>query len=110
LFFHWSRMIRAAYAQKPDARFILHAGDLINNAGNTYEWGEWFEAGSFIHRSIPVVAIPGNHEYYKDESGHKTGVTKYWKPQFNFPDNGVKGLEETSYFLDYKNVRLICLN
>lgn len=110
LFFHWSRMIRAAYAKKPDAAFVLYPGDLINNAGNEYEWAEWFEAGSFIHRSMPVIATPGNHEYYKDSTGHKTGISNFWKPQFNYPQNGIKGLESTCYYIDYKNCRVISLN
>lgn len=110
LFFHWSRMVRAAYAKRSDARFILHAGDLINNAGNEYEWGEWFEAAHFINRSMPVIATPGNHEYYKDESGHKTGLSNYWKPQFNYPKNGLPTLENTNYFIDYKYCRIISMN
>lgn len=60
---HWSRVIRAAYAKAPDAAFIIHAGDLIDNAHRNLEWGHWNEAGGFIQRMVPNVPVPGNHEY-----------------------------------------------
>ena len=60
---HWSRAIRAAYQHAPDARFMIHAGDLVDNAHRNIEWGEWHQAGSFIHSMLPSLPVPGNHEY-----------------------------------------------
>lgn len=59
----WSRVVREAYADAPRAAFLLHAGDLVNNANSDAEWGEWFYAASHIHRTISCIATPGNHEY-----------------------------------------------
>lgn len=109
LYSHWSRAIRAAYAEAPKASFIIHAGDLINHSQNDYEWGEWFEAGSFIHRMIPSIAVPGNHEYVKVK-GEKTGISPFWTPQFNFSANGPEGMEDQAYFTDYQNCKIIALN
>lgn len=110
LYSHWARAIRAAYCRAPGAGFILHAGDLINHSQNDYEWGEWFEAGSFIHRSIPSIATPGNHEYIKDTLGNKIGLSPFWNAQFQFPDNGPPGLEGQCYYIDYQGARIISLN
>jgi len=60
---HWSRAIRAAYQHAPDARFMIHAGDLVNNAHRNIEWGQWHQAGGFIQAMLPSVPVPGNHEY-----------------------------------------------
>ena len=60
---HWSRAIRAAYQHAPDARFMVHAGDLVNNAHRNIEWGEWHQAGDFIQAMLPSIPVPGNHEY-----------------------------------------------
>jgi len=60
---HWSRAIRAAYRLAPDAHFAIHAGDLVDNAHRNVEWGEWHEAGGFIHSMLPSVPVTGNHEY-----------------------------------------------
>jgi len=60
---HWSRLIRQAYSDASDVSFLLHAGDLVNNAHKNLEWGHWNRAGGFIQSMVPSVAVPGNHEY-----------------------------------------------
>jgi phosphodiesterase/alkaline phosphatase D-like protein len=40
----WSRVIRLSVLTAPGARFIVHAGDLINKSGADAEWGEWHRA------------------------------------------------------------------
>lgn len=110
LFHLWSRMVREAYKKAPEAKFMLHAGDMINHSENNYEWGEWFEAASFIFKMMPQIVVPGNHEYIKNEEGRKTGITPLYDPQFNFPNNGVEKLGDTNYYIDYLNMRVICLN
>ncbi|MFN6109961.1 MAG: fibronectin type III domain-containing protein [Planctomycetota bacterium] len=105
----WSRVIREAYRDAPRAAFLLHAGDLVDNAEADPEWGEWFEAGGFINRMIPNLAVPGNHEIAKAADGARR-TSLHWRPQFEFPLNGPPGLEETCYTLTYHNLRLIALN
>lgn len=106
----WSRLIRQGYKFNPNASFIIHAGDLVNNANKDQEWHEWFQAGSFIHGSVPSFAIPGNHEYRALKQGGERELSLYWRPQFNLPKNGPKSLPETAYFIDYQDVRFIGLN
>ena len=108
---HWSRNIRMAYAVAPDARFIVHAGDLVNVAHRNTEWGEWFEATGWISGMIPSIPIPGNHEYmpYNGNIGD-VHLSVLWRPQFTLPLNGVAGLEETTYYIDYQGVRIIGLD
>lgn len=101
----WSRVIREAYRKLPDVDFMLHAGDLINRHDRDIEWGEWFYAGSFIHATVPSVMTPGNHEY-----GRSGDLSPQWRPQFNLPLNGPKGLEETCYVADYQNLKVVSLN
>lgn len=105
----WSRAIRGAYSTLPTVRFMVHAGDLINNSNLDWQWGEWFEAGGWINGMVPTLATPGNHEYFKDEQG-KSRVSKHWRPSFVLPENGPEGLEETAYSFDYQGTRFISLN
>ncbi len=107
---HWSRNIRAAYAEAPDVRFVLHAGDLVNRAHRNVEWGEWFYAGSFIHSMLPSIAIPGNHEYQSFKEGESRSLSVHWRPQFALPMNGPEGLKETVYYIDIQGVRFVGLN
>lgn len=111
---HWSRVIREAYRDAPKAAFLLHAGDLVNRSDRDDEWGEWFYAGGFIHRTVPCIATPGNHEYHKstgpgaDEKSRM--LSRHWRNTFAFPENGPPELAETAYWMDYQGVRIISLN
>ncbi len=100
----WSRVIRQSYGSAPDVDFMLHAGDLINRHDRDEEWGEWFYAGSFIHAMVPSVMTPGNHEY------KNVVLSPQWRPQFNLPLNGPKGLEETCFEINYPNMKVVSLD
>ena len=101
---HWSRVIREAFKDAPRAAFLLHCGDLVDQANNDELWGEWFYGGGWINRTMPSLATPGNHEYKNGKlSGH-------WRHLFTLPEHGPKGLEETVYYIDYQGARIISLN
>ncbi len=110
----WSRVVREAYRDAPKAAFLLHAGDLVNDAHSDGEWGEWFYAGGHIHRMVPCVPTPGNHEYDPIiEDGLPTiedYLSENWRPTFTLPENGPEGLEETAYWFDYQGARIVSLN
>lgn len=110
----WSRVVREAYRDAPKAAFLLHAGDLINNAHADGQWGEWHQAASHIHRMLPCIATPGNHEYDHLVDGGtidlEQQLSTHWRPQFCFPANGPAGQEELVYWLDYQGTRIISLN
>lgn len=105
----WSRVVRQAFRSAPDAAFFMHAGDLINSANRDAEWGEWFYASGFIHRSVPCVAVPGNHEYAKVADDRRE-LSAHWRPTFGLPQNGPAGLEEQCYWFDYQSTRFVALN
>ncbi|TAE30419.1 MAG: metallophosphoesterase family protein [Cytophagales bacterium] len=112
----WSRLIRAGFSKAPDARFIIHAGDLVSEAHSERQWHEWFTAGGWIHGMVPSMPVPGNHEYRPatptDEAAKETRLSVQWQPQFTLPRNGPAGLglDETTYWFDYQGVRFVALN
>jgi 3',5'-cyclic AMP phosphodiesterase CpdA len=105
----WSRVIRQSYTEAPNAKFMIHAGDLINVAESDAEWGDWFKAGSFLHATINCVPVPGNHEQATLEDKTKR-LSNHWRPQFTLPEVGPPGLEETCFTFEYLNTRFIGLN
>lgn len=111
---HWSRAIRAAYAKAPDALFTIHAGDLIGDAHSNLQWGEWHQAGSFIHSMLPGMPVPGNHEYDAHTEAEDDldieHLSAHWRPGFTLPANGPTGFKESAYYLDIQGVRFIGLN
>ncbi len=104
----WARCIRQGYSTKPNIDFLLHAGDLVNRANSDKEWGEWFYSGGWIYGMRSNIATPGNHEYYRDGDDRK--LSTHWKPTFTLPTNGPENLEETVYYIDYQETRIISLN
>lgn len=100
----WSRVIREGFMTAPRTRFLLHAGDLVNTGTKDTDWGEWHRAAGWINRSVSSFPSPGNHEY------PKRVFAPHWRAQFTLPENGIKGLEESNYYLDIQGVRMISLN
>lgn len=113
---HWARVVRSAYSKAPDARFAIHAGDLVNYASRDFEWAEWFQSVSFIHGMIPALPVVGNHEYFDGivdaDRRFVTSLSKLWRPQFTLPvDPGLPAaVQETVYSIDYGNVIIVVLD
>ncbi|MBC8491848.1 MAG: metallophosphoesterase family protein [Candidatus Marinimicrobia bacterium] len=105
----WSRSIRGAYSAAPDARFIIHAGDLVSFSDSYLQWSKWFEAAGWINGMAPSIPVPGNHEYYHG-SGKKRYLTDYWRPQFTLPENGIDSLPESNYYIDFQGLRILAMN
>lgn len=116
-----TRVLRKAYQTAPDSDFWLFAGDIINDPEDS-EVDEFFYAGTPFFREIPIVLAPGNHDrkyqqeggkYVLNEDGGKIRLSEidpYWYASFTLPRNGLKGLEETSYYFDYQGARFIIIN
>ncbi|UZD23904.1 purple acid phosphatase family protein [Algoriphagus halophytocola] len=102
----FSRVIRGALTNLPKMDFTVYAGDLVNHESADFEWGGWFEAGQWIHASIPSMMTPGNHEFSKNPAT----LTPHWNAQFNLPTNGPKGLEETTYEVNFPELKIISLD
>jgi hypothetical protein len=106
-----SRVFHEAFRKSPDARFWLFVGDMISEPQHDSLWSELFTSFGFIPTMVPFALVPGNHEYPNFEvAGAEREIVPLWRPHFTLPMNGVKGLEETSYYFDYQGVRFIMLN
>lgn len=99
-------VIRAAYDAVPDAKVAVHAGDLINDADDDGQWGEWFAAQGSRSASVNHVAAIGNHEY------DSWDVSGFWNLQFPGTGNGPgdDDLDDTVWYTDYQGVRFVVLN
>lgn len=105
----WPRVFREAFTEESRARFFLFAGDLVNRANMEAEWAQLYDGAGWVNAQVPTIATPGNHEYWRDAEEVRR-LSDHWRPHFELPLNGPKGLEETCYYLDYQGVRVISLN
>jgi hypothetical protein len=46
--------------------FILNTGDLVQKGGRPEEWARYRDIASLYSAILPLVALPGNHEYRGD--------------------------------------------
>lgn len=112
----WSRSIRRAYAAAPDARFLVHAGDLVAEGYDDRLWGEWGDALAFISASLPSIPVPGNHDLHRPpgspEAKTSLAAAWPWRRHFALPANGpdLDDMPGQSYYLDYQGVRFIALD
>ncbi|MBU3670949.1 MAG: metallophosphoesterase family protein [Sinobacteraceae bacterium] len=112
---HFSRVIRGGFRASPDVSLLLHAGDLVNQREGNHddEWGEWFEAGGFLHGMVATLPVAGNHEYLTIETPGKPErrvLGPHWTSQFSPPRNGPAGFEDTVYFVRYSGVLFVVLD
>ena len=113
---HFSRVIREASSELPRPALMLHAGDLVSqreHANHDDEWGEWFEAGGFLHAMSPSLPVAGNHEYVDqvDEAGNEYyALPPAWRAHFRLPENGPPGLRDTVYASRYQGVLFVALD
>jgi len=104
------RVLRSAFKKSPNAGFCFFAGDMVNHQESDEEWGQIFDGLGWATRTTPMIMLPGNHDYPSKKSGLEHKISNIWRPQFTLPENGIPGLEETSYFIDYQGVKFITLN
>jgi len=104
---HVTRTFDAAAIAAPDARFIIHGGDLVNTAMYDKEWAEWYEAGGRTFVTVPSIPVAGNHDYV-NLNGEKLYiadrmVSPLWRPQFALPitEELPEDLHETVYAVRY---------
>lgn len=112
---HFSRVIREAWRAAPQAALAIYAGDLVNLRGGNHddEWGEWFEAGAFLHGMVPALPVAGNHEHERRRNAlgiPRRELTPHWAAHFAVPRNGPPGHEDTVFFVRYPGVLFVALD
>jgi hypothetical protein len=112
---HFSRVIREGFRELPRASLLLHAGDLVNlrEGNHDDEWGEWFEAGGFLHGMIPAIPVAGNHEHVKRiaaDGSEAYALSPHWPLQFGLPRNGPEGHQDTVYFVRWPGALFVVLD
>ncbi|MEF2967870.1 metallophosphoesterase family protein [Paenibacillus sp. M1] len=100
----WGETLDRAFAVFPDAKWILHNGDLTEDPEDEAGWDAFFvNAATWINR-IPLMPVTGNHDEVDKESARFTS-------HFNLPDNGAgKSAAGTTYSFDYGNAHIVVLN
>ena len=100
----WSSTVDQAFAQYPDARLALTAGDQVNDGNDDHQWEQWFEAVAPWASTRSFLTVAGNHEHYGDEQ------TVRYRSHVQYPRNGPEGQDDLTYRVDVGDVRFITLD
>ena len=107
---------QTAWRFSPDARFILCAGDVVENGYDDALWDEVHDAMGGIPACLPLLATPGNHDTRRrvGEPGRgENSAHPLFNAHFAHPENGpaeVPELRNEVYYVDYQGARMIALN
>jgi len=90
-----------------DIQFWAQMGDWMERPYLYYEQMMYQSLLGTRFDSLPIVAIPGNHEYLK---GVVKTLPEHWKTIFPNPQNGPARFLGTTYYVDFPHLRLIALD
>ncbi|TVY03119.1 S-layer homology domain-containing protein [Cohnella terricola] len=71
------KALTQAFADYPNAAFVLSSGDQVNFGFDTWEWDAFFEANQDLFSRVPLYMATGNHEF--DGAGNKW-ASNSWAP------------------------------
>ena len=91
----------------PDIQFWAQMGDWMERPYLYYEQMMYQSLLGTRLDSLPIVAIPGNHEYLK---GVVKTLPEQWKSIFPNPQNGPARFLGTTYYVDFPYLRLITID
>lgn len=91
----------------PDIQFWAQMGDWMERPYLYYEQMMYQSLLGTRLDSLPIVAIPGNHEYLK---GVVKTLPEQWKTIFPNPQNGPVRFLGTTYYVDFPHLRLIAID
>jgi hypothetical protein len=109
----WPALVQAAFARVPDARFVVHAGDLLAEGHDDRQWGAWLAGLGAKATEVPGVPAPGNHDVIRSSTQRVFAAPDLWNAHFALPANGpadLAGLAGQNYFVDYQGMRIVALD
>ena len=98
---------KAVADRHPQADCYAQLGDFVERGYFYYNQMLYHELKGTAFDNLPIINIPGNHEYRK---GIIRKLPEYWKETFPHPLNGPLGFEGTTYYVDFNDLRIIALN
>ena len=108
-----TRVMHEAARHAPKANLVLFAGDLVSEAVDDDEWGEWFDAMTALSSTMSFAPAPGNHEFFEeneDTPQERRVLGEQWTHHFALPGNGAADVEATTYWFDYQGIRFAVID
>ncbi|MBP1989155.1 S-layer homology domain-containing protein [Paenibacillus eucommiae] len=97
-------------ANHPDAAFLVHNGDVVEDASFSDHWQYFFDAAQNLSSTMPIMATPGNHDnsIYDKDSIQYTNRFNY--SSLKRPSGLSSATVGTVYSFEYGDALFISLN
>lgn len=106
----WADTFRKAKTQIGDPKFIINAGDLVDNGDLEEQWQWMLGLAQNELTTVPIVPVLGGHEV-EDYTGDETTPNNNFYNHFNLPKQVVAGTDEGSaYSFEYGDALYIVFN
>nr|MCR5042215.1 metallophosphoesterase [Clostridia bacterium] len=100
----WASINAAAFDRYPDAAFLLHTGDFVDNTDVLRQWQWALDSAKETLMNLPVQIASGNHENFSSVS---STVQNFAIMQLRDTQDSTCGV---SYSFDYANAHFMILN
>lgn len=91
----------------PDLDFYVQAGDFVERGYAYYFRQLYHQLSGTLFEQLPIMAVPGNHEYTK---GVVRRLPPIWAENFPNPQNGPERYLGSSYYVDFPRLRLVMID
>jgi Purple acid Phosphatase, N-terminal domain/Calcineurin-like phosphoesterase len=100
----WGELLHAARRHRPDAGFLLLAGDLVDRGNERTNWDHFFLRAAGVFEAVPFMPAVGNHEYL--DKG-----PMIYRGTFDLPRNGPPGIDSNLvYSFEYSDAFVAVLD
>ena len=90
-----------------DIQFYAQLGDWMERPSTYYEQMMYHSLLGTGLDTLPIIAVPGNHDYLK---GVVKTLPEQWKTIFPNPQNGPARFLGSTYYVDFPHLRLIAID
>ena len=105
----WKNILDKALEKFPDARFLVHTGDIVDNGDKTSQWDNFSGAAKSELMNLPIVPVVGNHDVLNKNLTNYSA--KNFTDRFNLPTEQDTGAPAgTVYSFDYGNAHIAVMN
>lgn len=105
----WKDTLKKAIRKFPDARFLIHTGDMVDNGGKINQWDLFTDAVTPELMNLPIIPTIGNHEMLNKNGSNPNA--KNFTDTFNIPSKTNTGAPYgTVYSFDYGNAHIAVMN
>ncbi|MBR1480901.1 MAG: metallophosphoesterase [Paludibacteraceae bacterium] len=94
-------------ARHPGVEVYAQLGDFLERGYPYYVYRLAESLRGTRFDSLPLLAVPGNHEYYK---GLRRTLPPLWTDLFHNPHNGPQDFPGTTYYVDFRHLRFIVID